>query len=74
MVINRPDGMPLFANTRALVLADTDMDTFMSRSVTTWFRDPSAGEKAIARLRNGLPVRDQETEFQEHRRPLHSGP
>ncbi|MCK6396031.1 response regulator [Zoogloea sp.] len=63
VVINRPDGTPLFANTRALVLADTDMDTFMSRSVTTWFRDPSAGEKAIARLKNGLPVRDQETEF-----------
>ena len=64
VVINRPDGTPLFANTRALVLADTDMETFMSRPVTTWFRDPSVGEKAIARLKSGLPVRDLETEFQ----------
>ncbi|HRH75516.1 MAG TPA: ATP-binding protein, partial [Zoogloea sp.] len=64
VVINRPDGTPLFANTRALVLADTDMSTFMARPVTTWFRDPSAGEKAIARLKNGLTVRDMEIEFQ----------
>ncbi|WP_374502053.1 response regulator [Zoogloea sp.] len=64
VVINRPDGTPLFANTRALVLADTDMSTFMARPVTTWFRDPSAGEKAITRLKNGLTVRDMEIEFQ----------
>jgi hypothetical protein len=40
------------------------MSTFMARPVTTWFRDPSAGEKAITRLKNGLTVRDMEIEFQ----------
>ncbi len=64
VVINRPEGTPLFANTRALVLANTDMATFMGRPVTAWFRAPSAGEKAIARLKSGLAVRDMEIEFQ----------
>jgi two-component system, sensor histidine kinase and response regulator len=64
VVINRPDGTPLFANTRALVLAGTDMATFMQNPVTRWFRDASAGEKSIAMLRDGRPVRDVEIEFQ----------
>ncbi|MBS0354298.1 MAG: response regulator [Proteobacteria bacterium] len=64
VVINRPDGTPLFANTRALVLAGTDMQTFMQRSVTGWFRDPSVGERALGRLRDGRPVQDMEVEFQ----------
>jgi len=61
VVINRPDGTPLFANTRALVLAGTDMATFLQKPVTHWFRDPSAGEKSIAMLRDGRPVRDVES-------------
>ncbi|MBS0346429.1 MAG: response regulator [Proteobacteria bacterium] len=65
VVINRPEGTPLFANTRALVLAGTDMQTFMERPVTGWFRDPAAGERALGRLREGLPVRDMEIEFQD---------
>ncbi|WP_079433587.1 response regulator [Zoogloea sp. LCSB751] len=64
VVINRPDGTPLFANTRALVLAGTDMQSFMQRPVTGWFRDPSVGERALGRLRDGRPVRDMEIEFQ----------
>ena len=47
-VINRPEGTPPFANTRALVLANTDMVTFMGRLVTAWFRDPRPA-RAISR-------------------------
>ncbi|MBN9696796.1 MAG: response regulator [Zoogloea sp.] len=64
VVINRIDGSPLFANTRALVLAGIDMDGFMKRPVTAWFRDPAAAEQALARLKSGQPVRDMEVEFQ----------
>ncbi|MDD2667394.1 response regulator [Zoogloea sp.] len=64
VVINRPDGAPLFANSRALMLTGTDMATFMQQPVTRWFRDPTAAENAIATLRDGRPVRDVEIEFQ----------
>jgi PAS domain S-box-containing protein len=63
IVINRTDGPPLFANSRAAELADTDMQEFMRRPAVSWFRDPALAGQLISRLQQGKPVRDFEIEF-----------
>ena len=63
IVINRTDGPPLFANSRAAELADTDMQEFLRRPAVSWFRDPALAGQLIARLQQGKPVRDYEIEF-----------
>ncbi len=60
VVINRPDGTPLFANQRACELAGVSHDDYLARSVIGWFRDPEQAARLLARLRDGQPVRDQE--------------
>ena len=63
IVINRTDGPPLFANSRAAELADTDMQEFLRRPAVSWFRDSALAGQLIARLQQGQPVRDYEIEF-----------
>ena len=63
IVINRTDGPPLFANSRAAELADTDMQEFLRRPAMSWFRDPALAGQLIGRLQQGKPVRDFEIEF-----------
>ncbi|MDD3329377.1 MAG: ATP-binding protein [Zoogloea sp.] len=63
IVINRTDGPPLFANSRAAELADIDMQEFLLRPAVSWFRDPALAGQLIARLQQGKPVRDYEIEF-----------
>ena len=64
VVINRPDGTPLFANTRAHDLAGTDAAGFMARPVMSWFGDPDFPQAALERLRAGERLHDMEVEFQ----------
>jgi len=63
VVINRPDGTPIFANQRACELAGVSHDDYLQRSVIGWFRDGQQAARLLARLRDGLPVRDQEVEL-----------
>ncbi|MCB1889632.1 MAG: response regulator [Rhodocyclaceae bacterium] len=67
VVINRPDGTPIFANQRACQLAGVDHADYMRRSVIGWFRDPEQAARLLARLRDGNPVRDREVELLDSR-------
>jgi PAS domain-containing protein len=55
IVINRTDGPPLFANSRAAELADTDMQEFMRRPAVSWFRDPALAGQLIAGCSRASP-------------------
>lgn len=63
VVINRPDGTPIFANARAAELAGVEPAEYLARSVIGWFRDAEQAARLLARLRDGRPVRDQEVEL-----------
>ncbi len=63
VVINRPGGPPLFANSRAAEVAGTTIGDFMQRPASSWFRDPAVADAVLVKLRDGQPVRDQEIEF-----------
>ena len=60
VVINRPDGTPIFGNQRACELAGVTLDDYMRRSVIGWFRDQDQAARLLARLKDGQPVRDRE--------------
>ncbi|MCB1906609.1 MAG: response regulator [Rhodocyclaceae bacterium] len=60
VVINRPDGTPMFGNQRACELACVDRDDYMRRSVIGWFRDHDQAARLLAHLKDGRPVRDRE--------------
>ncbi|WP_374246996.1 response regulator, partial [Zoogloea sp.] len=63
VIITRPGGNPVFANSRAAEVARTTLDDFMKRPVVSWFRSPAAADAVLVQLRDGHPVRDQELEF-----------
>ena len=63
VIINRPGGNPLFANSRAAEVARTSRDDFMQRPVVSWFRSQAVADAVLLQLRDGHPVRDQEIEF-----------
>ncbi|MCP5310240.1 MAG: response regulator [Zoogloeaceae bacterium] len=63
VVINRPDGTPLFANSRACELAGVSHEAYLNRSVIGWFRLPQRAANLYTRLRDGHPVRDEEVEL-----------
>ncbi len=63
VIINRPGGDPLFANSRAAEVARTSLEEFMQRPAASWFRNHTVADSVLLQLRDGQPVRDQEIEF-----------